>query len=157
MNLFHWIYSKIARRQTPYPRIVPGMCLQILNLTRETIIATQAEVAETGEKRRKGLLGRKGLSAGAGLWIVPCESVHTFAMKFPIDLVYLDRNRRVKKIRNNVRPWKMSACFSAHSVIELAAGTINDTQTRPGDRLAFRQVPPGEPSPQISAIDWNEV
>jgi hypothetical protein len=61
-------------------------------------------------------------------------------MRFPIDLVYLDRRRRVKKVRSAVPPWRLSACLSAHSVIELAAGTIRRTQTIPGDTLEFCSV-----------------
>src|SRR6185437_15911523 len=108
-----------------------------LNLTRHTEIASRAEVADTATTRNKGLLGRTGLPPGGGLWIVPCESVHTFFMKFPLDLVYLDRNRKVKKVRGNVGPWRLSACFSAHSILELPAGTIESTQTQRGDQLEF--------------------
>jgi len=71
------------------------------------------------------------------LWIVPCESVHTFFMRFPIDLVYLDRKHRIKKVRSAVGPWRLSACLSAHSILELPAGTIRATQTQPGDSLEF--------------------
>ena len=63
-------------------------------------------------------------------------------MKFPIDLVYLDRNKKVKKIRSGVPPWRLSACLSAHSVVELASGTIQMTQTRPGDKLEFSSADP---------------
>jgi uncharacterized protein len=63
-------------------------------------------------------------------------------MKFAIDLVYLDRSKRVKKVRSGVPPWRLSACFSAHSVLEFASGTVNRTQTRPGDRLEFTPVEP---------------
>ncbi|MGB0125511.1 MAG: DUF192 domain-containing protein, partial [Silvibacterium sp.] len=77
------------------------------------------------------------LSAGEGLWIIPCESVHTFFMKFPIDLVYLDRSKLVKKVTSNVPPWRLSACLSAHSIIELPSGTIHSTRTVPGDQLDF--------------------
>jgi uncharacterized membrane protein (UPF0127 family) len=100
------------------------------------------EVADHGATRRKGLLGRSGLLAGEGLWIVPCESVHTFGMKFPIDLVYLDRNKKVKKVRHSVPPWRLSACLTAHSVVELASGTIQMTKTRPGDKLEFSSIEP---------------
>ena len=115
----------------------PNLRLRILNLTRQTELAANAEKAGTGVARRKGLLGRTGLPSGGGLWIVPCESVHTFFMKFPIDLVYIDRNRKVKKVRNNVRPWRLSACLSAHSIIELPVGAISGSQTMPGDKLEF--------------------
>lgn len=115
----------------------PAPPLRIRNLTRQTEIASCAETADSSATRNKGLLGRTGLPTGGGLWIVPCESVHTFFMKFPLDLVYLDRNKRVKKVRGNVGPWRLSACLSAHSIIELPVGTIANTQTRPGDQLEF--------------------
>jgi uncharacterized membrane protein (UPF0127 family) len=111
--------------------------MKVANLTRNTVLASCLEVADTGAKRSKGLLGRKGLAPGEGLWIVPCESVHTFFMQFPIDLVYLDRKHRVRKVRSNVSPWRMSACLSAHSIIELPAGTIRETRTKSGDIVEF--------------------
>jgi uncharacterized membrane protein (UPF0127 family) len=58
-------------------------------------------------------------------------------MKFPIDLVYLDRKNRIKKLRSEVPPWRLSACFSAHSILELPSGTIRKTQTTAGDTLDF--------------------
>jgi hypothetical protein len=111
--------------------------LQVRNATRGTVLATALEVADSGPKRNKGLLGRKGLDAGGGLWIVPCESVHTFFMQFPIDLIYLDRRNQIRKVRENVRPWRLSACLSAHSILELPAGTIHGTRTEKGDMLEF--------------------
>ena len=109
--------------------------LTVKNLTRQTVLATDLEVAGTGSKRNKGLLGRDGLKTGGGLWIVPCESVHTFFMRFPIDLVYLDRRNRVRKVRSAVGPWRLSACLSAHSILELPAGVVLGTQTQKGDML----------------------
>lgn len=111
--------------------------LSVKNLTRQTVLATQLEVAGTGPKRNKGLLGRDGLETGGGLWIVPCESVHTFFMRFPIDLVYLDRRNRVRKVRSAVGPWRMSACLSAHSILELPAGVVLSSQTQKGDMIEF--------------------
>ena len=111
--------------------------LMVRNLTRQTVLATELEVADTGPKRNKGLLGRNGLETGGGLWIVPCESVHTFFMRFPIDLVYLDRRNRVRKVRSAVGPWRVSACLSAHSILELPAGVILSSQTQKGDVLEF--------------------
>jgi hypothetical protein len=116
--------------------------LRVLNLSRQAVLADCVEVADHGATRRKGLLGRNSLAEGEGLWIVPCESVHTFGMKFPIDLVYLDRKKKVKKVRSSVPPWRLSACLSADSVLELASGTIHTTQTRPGDVLEFSPVLP---------------
>lgn len=111
--------------------------LQVLNVNRQTRLASSLEVAGSGVRRSKGLLGRKGLAQGEGMWIVPCEAVHTFGMQFPIDLVYLDRKHRVRKVRSSVPPWRLSACLVAHSIIELPAGTILQTQTEPGDQLEF--------------------
>ena len=110
---------------------------QVANRTRGTVLAEYLEVADRGSQRSKGLLGRTQLDSGQGLWIVPCESVHTFFMKFPIDLVYLDRKNNVRKVRSTVMPWRISACLSAHSIIELPAGTIHKTSTRIGDVLEF--------------------
>lgn len=118
--------------------------MMVRNLTRDTQIADKLEVAGSGPKRSKGLLGRKGLGAGEGMWIVPCEAVHTFFMKFPIDLIYLDRKHRVKKTRDSVPAWRISGCLSAHSVLELPAGTIRETKTERGDVLEIVEVPVGE-------------
>jgi uncharacterized membrane protein (UPF0127 family) len=107
----------------------------VTNLTRNTILADRLEKADTAAKRNKGLLGRSGLAAGEGLWIVPCESVHTFFMQFPIDLIYLDRSHRILKVRPSVPPWRLSACLVAHSIIELPAGVIAASQSQRGDQL----------------------
>jgi uncharacterized protein len=122
--------------------------LKIQNLTRHTEVASCAEIADTPSTRNKGLLGRTGLPAGGGLWIVPCSSVHTFFMKFPIDLIYINRRKRVKKVRSGVAPWRLSACLSAHSILELPAGTIHSTQTQRGDQLEFAPATP-EPSSSL--------
>jgi len=116
---------------------LPEKRYRLVNLTRSTVLAESLQVADTGRTRRKGLLGRTSFSPGEGLWIVPCESVHTFFMGFAIDLVYLDREKRIRKLRGNVVPWRLSACVSAHSVLELPAGTIRTTQSQCGDKLEF--------------------
>ena len=110
---------------------------RVVNVTRQTVIADRLEVANQGDTRRKGLLGRSGLDAGEGLWIKPCEAVHTFFMNFPIDLVYLDQQHRIRKVRKSVPAWRLSACLSASSVLELPSGCIEATKSRPGDKLEF--------------------
>jgi uncharacterized protein len=125
-------------------RPVPEGPQQAINLTRGTILASRLELAGTGESRRKGLLGRESLARGEGLWITPCESVHTFFMRFAIDLIYLDRKLRVRKIRSNVTPWHVSACFSAHSVLELPAGAIHESRTECGDAVEIAVAPSPE-------------
>jgi uncharacterized membrane protein (UPF0127 family) len=114
----------------------------IRNQTRGTVLGDAVDLADTSEKRRTGLLKHERLEPGHGLWIVPCESVHTFFMKFPIDLVYVDKRHKVRKVRHSVAPWRMSACLLAHSVIELPAGTAKQSGTQPGDELAVEQIAP---------------
>jgi len=130
------ITGKVALDSQP----TPDLRLRVTNLSRNTVLATCLEKAGTGATRSKGLLGRKGLALGGGLWIVPCESVHTFFMQFPIDLVYIDRNKRIKKLRSSVPPWRLSVCLSAHSILELPAGTIRSTMTQVGDTLEFSPI-----------------
>jgi uncharacterized membrane protein (UPF0127 family) len=112
----------------------------VRNKTRDTILGESVEVADTSEKRRVGLLKHARLDPGSGLWIDPCESVHTFFMKFPIDLVYLDKHRKVRKVRHAVPPWRLSACLTAHSILELPAGTAKTSGTLPGDELSIEKL-----------------
>ncbi|MGA3047600.1 MAG: DUF192 domain-containing protein [Terracidiphilus sp.] len=133
-------------RATPSDQPIPNDRLRVLNLTRHTLLATSLELADTGSKRNKGLLGRKGLPPGGGLWIVPCESVHTFWMQFPLDLIYLDRKKSIKKLKSDVPPWRLSACLSAHSVLELPSGTIERTLAQVGDELEFVPASLGDPA-----------
>ena len=116
------------------------MRVSVRNLTRDAVLGDAIEVADTSGKRRVGLLKHKGLGPGEGLWIVPCESVHTFFMKFPIDLVYVDKKRRVRKVRRAVPPWRLSLCLNAHSILELPAGTVEQTGTQQGDELVIEKL-----------------
>lgn len=120
-------------------RVAPSLLL-IRNQTKMVTIADSAQVASTSATRRKGLLGRQTFHQGEGLWIFPCESIHTCWMKFPIDVIYLDRKKKVRKIRTSVVPWRISICLLAHSVVELPAGTIDRTQTKPGDQLEMIDI-----------------
>lgn len=110
------------------------------NETRQTVLADAADVANTSATRRTGLLKHDRLNPGQGLLIAPCSSIHTFFMKFPIDLVYIDKKRKVRKVRHAVPAWRISACLTAHSVIELPAGTVEQTRTEAGDQLAIDKL-----------------
>ena len=107
------------------------------NRDRGTVLAEAADVADTSAKRRTGLLKHSKLDPGEGLWIAPCESVHSFGMKFAIDVVYLDRK---KKVRKEMVPRRISACLTAHSVLELPVGVIEASRTEPGDQLDFEKL-----------------
>ena len=110
------------------------------NQNRGTVLAEAADVADTSAKRRTGLLKHTKLEPGAGLWIAPCEAVHSFGMKFAIDVVYLDRKKRVRKVRKEMVPRRLSACLTAHSVLELPVGVIEASRTEPGDQLEFEKL-----------------
>jgi uncharacterized protein len=117
--------------------------LRVQNLTRGTSLGERISLAATSAERRTGLLKHPCLHADEGLWIVPCSGVHTFFMKFDIDLVYVDRKHRVRKVVSQVRPWRMSLCPLAYSVVELPAGTIERSGTRTGDALAILSLVDG--------------
>jgi uncharacterized protein len=103
------------------------------------VLAEFASIADTSAKRRTGLLKHTGLGPGEGLWIVPCEAVHTFGMKFAIDLVFLSKRRKVRKIRHAVPRRRIAVDLLAHSVLELPAGTIATTRTAVGDQLELEK------------------
>lgn len=111
--------------------------MRVRNLTRGTILADRATAAATSRERRTGLLRHESLVEGEGLWIAPCEAIHTFGMKFSIDVVFLDRSRRIVKIREALPARRIAVCLRAHSVLELPAGTVRRTATAVGDQLAF--------------------
>ena len=111
--------------------------LRIRNVARGSVLADQADVADTSRTRRVGLLKHDSLPTGGGLWITPCEGIHTFGMKFPIDGVFLDRTKRILKIRADMGPRRISLCLRAHSVLELPSGTARASQSLPGDQLEF--------------------
>jgi len=116
------------------------LAILVRNLTRNTVLADHADVADTRAKRRQGLLKHTGLAAGEGLWIAPCEGVHSFFMKFTIDVFYLDSKLKVRKLRPNMVPWRISVCLPADSVLELPAGAIAATRTERGDQLAIEKL-----------------
>jgi hypothetical protein len=75
-------------------------------------------------------------SAGKALWIVPCRGVHTFAMRFPIDVLYLDGDKVVVHVEQNLLPWRMAPVrIRAKSVLELPPNTLAGTGTSVGDKL----------------------
>ncbi len=114
--------------------------LKVTNRRNGQILATHAGIANTSELRRRGLLQHESLEEGDGLWIAPCEAVHTFAMKFAIDVLYLDKKKKVLKIRANMVKSRISFCLSAHSVLELPAGMAAKLDTQVGDELEFEKV-----------------
>jgi uncharacterized membrane protein (UPF0127 family) len=108
------------------------------NLTRGTTLAAMVRVAGTSKERRQGLLKSKQLEIGEALWIAPCEAIHTFGMHWPIDVAFLDRQYRIKKLIRALGPRRIAVCFTAYCVLELPAGGLDPTGSQIGDMLAFR-------------------
>jgi hypothetical protein len=114
------------------------MRYRVTNLSRNTLLADAALEADTFWTRFKGLMGRATLPAGEGLRIRPCNSIHTFFMKIPIDVIFLDQGDAVVEVLHAIAPWRVSRVyFGAKAVLELPAGTALASKTQAGDRLQF--------------------
>jgi uncharacterized protein len=116
---------------------------QAFNQTRQVFLATSLAVAETHWSRLRGLLGasESDFRNGAGLWIRPCRGVHTLAMRFPIDVVYLDSACTVVHLERNLQPWRFAPVrLRAASVLELPQNTIAATGTALGDRIEIKST-----------------
>ena len=111
--------------------------LKITN-SKGRVLADRADIADTIAKRNTGLLKHTKLDPGEGL-LIPTQAVHTFRMKFPIDIAFLSRKRKVLKIRANMVRGRIAMSLLAHSVLELPAGTLAATETVAGDQLEFEK------------------
>jgi uncharacterized membrane protein (UPF0127 family) len=103
------------------------------NVRSGRIVASQIELALDSHSRRRGLLGRDKLDKGAALIIAPCSSIHTFFMRFAIDVVFVARDGRVLKTYSALVPWRIAFSIGAFAVIELPAGAISQSKAKPGD------------------------
>jgi uncharacterized protein len=108
------------------------------NVSTHRLIAEQLLTAFDSASRRQGLLGRDSLPSGSALIIAPSNAVHTFFMRFPIDILFVHRDGKVIKLRSAVRPWRIAASLRAFAVIELPAGSLAQSNTTTGDRLICR-------------------
>jgi uncharacterized membrane protein (UPF0127 family) len=99
------------------------------------VVCERCTLARNPIMRMRGLLGRRGLAQGEGLLLQPAGSIHTFFMRFPIDAVFLDGDRRVLRVASGVRPWRAAAAKHSRSVLELAAGEAARVGLVAGDVL----------------------
>ena len=120
------------------------MSFVVKNTSRgDAVIADKVERAESFWTRLKGLLGRDGLAQDEGLHIAPCNSIHMFFMKFPIDVAFLAEDGKVVKAVHSIKPWRATRVYlAAHSVLELPAGTLAKTGVQEGDLLRFEEKSP---------------
>src|SRR5579862_2082098 len=111
------------------------------NQSRNISVATDVAVADTHWSRLRGLIGvaSDDFRNGSGLWIRPCHGVHTLAMRFPIDVLYLNSAGTVVHVEHNLQPWRFSPVrMQAASVLELPSHTVARTETALGDRIEIR-------------------
>jgi uncharacterized membrane protein (UPF0127 family) len=105
------------------------------NTSNAQVVAASVELALTRAERRRGLLGRDGLEPGHAMLIAPCSSIHTWFMRFPIDVIFVARDGRVVKTRAAIPPWRLALAPGAYAVVELPAGAIAEALVSIGDRL----------------------
>lgn len=117
----------------------PAANHRLTNVRTAGPIATTVEPALDSSSRKRGLLGRTGLAPGHALVIAPSNLVHTFFMRFPIDIVFARRDGTVVKIRRSVPARRITGALRAFAVIEMAAGALQNVDLRVGDRLELSQ------------------
>lgn len=110
--------------------------MRLINQTKNIALAEEVFIAKTPFARMKGLLGRKVFLPGQAIILEPCNSVHTFFMRFPIDVLFLDKNYRIVKVLRNFCPNRISTIYwNSVRVVELPAGRLNLTNTQAQDQL----------------------
>lgn len=102
------------------------------------VISIKGMQTQSMKERLGGLLVLEALNQEQALWISPCNSVHTFGMKYVLDLVYIDKNNKVSSLVKNIKPWRMSLCLQAKTVIELLAGSIQHLDIQLGDSCKWQ-------------------
>ena len=112
------------------------MMARLINKQNDQVIAANVMKAESFRQRLVGLLGHSHLDSDSTLWIARCNSIHTWFMRFAIDVVFVDKQLKIQSIHKNVRPWRMTLPKrSADSVFEFAAGTLEPFDLKQGDQL----------------------
>ncbi len=112
--------------------------MNIINLTRQSVLADKANRARTFLSRGRGLMLRPPLPEGGGLVIEPCNSIHMFFMRYPLDVLFLDKEGKVLFMYRGIKPWHMGRVVrGARVAIELPEGVIDNTETQVGDRVTI--------------------
>lgn len=114
--------------------------ITIINTRNNKELGNKIGLADNPWYRFTGLMGKKAITADEGLLLTPCNSIHMFFMKFSIDVVFIDRNKKIIRIVENLKPWRLSpVVFMTQSVLELPAGTISKTESQVGDILEIKK------------------
>lgn len=115
----------------------PARPHRLENVRNRRILATCLIPAFDSHSRRSGLLHYKTFNESSAMLIAPSNAVHTFFMRFPIDIAFATRDGRIVKACAGVKPWRLAAAFGGSVVIELPAGTLSRCETRAGDLLVI--------------------
>ena len=110
---------------------------QLVNRRNGRVVAQAVSTAFDSSSRRKGLLGRDSLASGAALVIAPTNAIHTWFMRFPIDVAFITRDGRIVKAVHRLPAWRMSMALRGYAVIEVPAGALASSDTVVGDLLAL--------------------
>ena len=123
-----------------------GLPLARVRTEAGDVVCERCEIADRLGPRMKGLLGRDGLEPGTGMLIDREPSVHTFFMRFPIDVVFLNRERKIVKIAHALRPWRVAGAVNAAAALELPAGAAAAAGIGEGDLLVVEGLGDAENS-----------
>ncbi len=130
---------------------MPDIRWEVRNVTRGTVLASEAELATSLWGRFKGLMFRNGLPEGGGLVIRPCGSIHMFFMRFAIDVIHAgkaeDGGDPIVRVIHSIKPWRAGPIvWKSKYVIELPAGTLERTGTQAGDLVDVKRTSPSSPT-----------
>ncbi len=113
---------------------------RLVNQRNRRVVAETVFTAFDSASRRKGLLGRDGLAAGTALIIAPTNAIHTWFMRFDIDVAFVAKDGHVVKVSHRLRPWRLFAALRGYAAIELPPGALASSETASGDTLALEPV-----------------
>jgi uncharacterized membrane protein (UPF0127 family) len=117
-----------------------GVALSLVNDRNNQVVARTVLTAFDSASRRRGLLHHDSLPDGSGLIIAPSNAIHTFFMRFAIDVAFVSKDGRVLKRRSAVAPWRIAGAWRAFAVIELPVGALDRADTRRGDTLRLAGI-----------------
>ena len=137
--------SSIASRapRSWHARLMARASLARVRTAKGSVVCERCEIPKSSFARMRGLLGRDRLEAGGGMLIDPAHSVHMFFMRFPIDVVFLDRDWKVVRVVPTLRPWRVAGARGAVAALELPAGAAAEARIEEGETLVLEELAAG--------------
>ena len=116
----------------------PAPRWRLINSRTGRVVADEISTAFDSASRRKGLLGRESMTAGSAMVIAPTNAIHTFFMRFEIDVAFVSKDGRILKLRHRLRPWRVFGALTGFAAIELPGGTLEASGSQIGDDLGLQ-------------------